>query len=295
MNPLLTLLVGPPGSGKTTWAKDYLKTHNNRNDLVYINQDIQGSELHLEKFKDALSKKYDIVVDRMNFSKKQRNRYINPARQKKYEIRIVVFHTPYEVCLDRVINRKNHPSIKDKETAIKAIDHFFYYYWRVEDQEADEVIRLGWAGKDTEQIIVCDIDGTIANTDHRLKYIKPNKTDWDLFFKDMDKDPVNYWCKELLTSISERHRVVFVTARPADYRDVTLKWLSQNGLMFAGSRLFTRMRMDYRKDSIVKEIILEFELKTRYDILFIVDDRTQVVNMWRSHGYNVLQCADGGF
>lgn len=31
------------------------------------------------------------------------------------------------------------------------------------------------------------------------------------------------------------------------------------------------------------------------DVLFVVDDRKQVVDMWRSKGLTVLQCAEGNF
>ena len=36
MNPLLTLMVGSPGSGKSTMAQEYLNTHNNRPDLIRV-------------------------------------------------------------------------------------------------------------------------------------------------------------------------------------------------------------------------------------------------------------------
>ena len=41
--------------------------------------------------------------------------------------------------------------------------------------------------------------------------------------------------------------------------------------------------------------IYDNELKGKYNIKFIVDDRDQVVKMWRSLGLTVLQCAEGNF
>lgn len=52
---------------------------------------------------------------------------------------------------------------------------------------------------------------------------------------------------------------------------------------------------DFRPDYIVKEVILDFEILTRYTPYIIIDDRDQVVKMWRRRGYTCLQCAPGDF
>lgn len=299
LNPLITILVGPPGSGKSSWAQGYLKAHNKRPDLVYVNQDSQGKQGHMEVFEKALEEGKDIVVDRMNFSKKQRNRYLEPARQKKYDTRIVVFHAPYRTCLERVIARKDHPTIKTEEDAHNAVHFFFKWYGRVKEEEADEVMRMGWKSpKDATQVIVCDLDGTLANVEHRRHHVrkeKPEKPNWKAFFEGMIDDPVNEWCRSILSNMNDTYRIVYATGRPADYEEYTEMWLRENRLRYAGSELFMRLAGDHRSDDQVKEIILEFEIKTRWDVLFVLDDRQQVVDMWRKHGYTVLQCDYGDF
>jgi len=264
-----------------------------------VNQDTQGKEGHKEVFQKALSEGKDIVVDRMNFSRKQRNIYLEPAKKKKYGTRIVVFHVPYQTCLERTIAREGHPTIKTEEDAHNAVHFFFSHYGRVQDREADEVVRIGWASpKDSTQVIVCDLDGTLANVEHRRHHVrkeKSEKSNWVAFFEGMVDDPVNQWCKAILDKMNDTYRVVYATGRPADYLEYTEMWLTENGLRYAGSELFTRLEKDYRGDDQVKEIILEFEIKTRWDILFILDDRKQVVDMWRKHGYTVLQCDYGDF
>lgn len=318
LKPLITILVGPPGSGKSSWAEGYLEAHNHREDLVYINQDTQGKEGHMELFTKAIAEGKDVVVDRMNFSRKQRNRYLEPARKKKYDTRIVVFHVPFQTCLERVLARKDHPTIKTEEDANNAVYFFFKNYGRVKDKEADEVIRQGWvspAGKDTTKVIVCDLDGTLANVEHRRHFVRPPepvevhahgiveienpppkfKPNWKAFFDGMVDDSVNEWCRAILRSLSDTYRVVYATGRPADYKEYTQMWLSENALRFPGSELFMRLAGDFRRDDDVKEIILEFEIKTRWDVLFVLDDRQQVVDMWRKHGYTVLQCDKGDF
>ena len=67
----------------------------------------------------------NIIVDRINHTKEQRQRYLAPAKAAGYSTEIVVLHEPYEVCLKRCIERKDHPTIKDEATAKKAL-HMFY-------------------------------------------------------------------------------------------------------------------------------------------------------------------------
>jgi len=49
------------------------------------------------------------------------------------------------------------------------------------------------------------------------------------------------------------------------------------------------------KDAIIKERIFRKEIEPKYDVKFILDDRDQVVKMWRSIGLKCLQVAEGAF
>ena len=95
---------------------------------------------------------------------------------------------------------------------------------------------------------------------------------------------------------SVHYQLVFCSGRPDNYEETTRKWLSKwvpkNDISYD---LFMRSRSDRRKDNLIKEIILDFELLPRYNILFTIDDRSQVVQMWRNRGIVCLQCANGEF
>jgi hypothetical protein len=59
--------------------------------------------------------------------------------------------------------------------------------------------------------------------------------------------------------------------------------------------LFMRKSGDYRKDSVVKKEIYERHIKEDFNVEFVLDDRDQVVKMWREQGLVCLQVAEGNF
>lgn len=291
--PRLILLVGPPGSGKTTWSYNEFLTENPN--FSRISQDDMGGKSHIKQFRKAIVNKENIIVDRMNFNKDQRNRYLQLAKDAGYGTEIIVFHTPMKTCIDRCMEREDHPTIKDAKSVIRATHFFFTKYERVEDDEADVVTRKGWVDIEPNTI-VCDLDGTLADAMHRVHYVRgEGKKNWKKFFEEIPNDTVNEWCKAILDNMHHKYNIIYATGRSADCMENTLLWLGKHKLLYDNFEIFSRLHNDYRKDNIVKEIILEFEIKTRCGILFVVDDRPAVCRMWRKHGYTVLQCQDKEF
>lgn len=291
MNKRLMMLVGPPGSGKSTFAKKY-----EERGFVYINQDLQGRE-HLHLFDLAVLDGKDVIIDRMNFNKIQRSRYIDVAKKNGYETAITVFHENYKTCFERCNARKDHATIKDESNARSALNMFFTKYERVSDDEADTVQRI-WPDGNKPSAIICDLDGTLCNVEHRRHFVnRPNgvKKDWHGFFEAMSEDPVIEPVKAILVKfVIDYTNIVYCSGRPDNYRKTTEEWLIKHNADFHVD-LFMRNRSDQRQDDIVKEIILDFEILTRYTPFFMLDDRQQVVDMWRKRGYHCLQCAPGDF
>jgi hypothetical protein len=262
--------------------------------FTYINQDSQGRE-HLHLFDMAILAGENVVVDRMGFTKNQRSRYIDLAKTHGYITKIIVLHESYATCLQRCLDRKNHETIKEEKAAKSALNMFFSKYERVQDNEAD-VVERHWPSGLKQLAIICDLDGTLCKVDHRLHFVrrpKGEKKDWNGFFRAMTHDEVNQWCKDILETFNNKYAVVLCSGRPDNYRIQTEEWLFKHKIAYES--LFMRNRGDQRQDNIAKEIILDFEILTRYTPYFMIDDRQQVVDMWRARGYTCLQCADGAF
>jgi predicted kinase len=284
----LIMLVGPCGSGKSTMARQFFGEG-----YVYVNQDSQGKE-HLSIFDDAVLADKSVVVDRMNFTKGQRARYLDIAKKHGFVTTILVLHESYKTCMERMVKRTGHETIKDETAARSALTMFFSKYERVQDDEADSVQRI-WPEGDKPSAVVCDLDGTLCNCEHRQHFVRREKgqrKDWLGFFKGMADDSENSWCGAILHRFRD-FKIVLCSGRPDDYRRTTVEWLANHVVEYDG--LFMRLRNDSRQDDIVKEIILDFEILTRYTPYFFIDDRQQVVRMWRRRGYTCLQCAEGLF
>ncbi|MCK5629782.1 MAG: hypothetical protein KAI26_04145 [Nanoarchaeota archaeon] len=140
--------------------------------------------------------------------------------------------------------------------------------------------------------IIVDIDGTLSNSEERKKICElPNgKIDFKKFYELMEMDPVAKWCNELMNKYDI---VLLVTGRPSDYEDKTVNWLNKHNILY--DDLFMRKSGDYRKDYIIKQEIYDKNIKPFYNIEFCIDDRKQVVEMWRSNGLICLQCDEGNF
>lgn len=153
--------------------------------------------------------------------------------------------------------------------------------------------------KEKQTAIIVDLDGTLCNADHRRHFVetKGNK-DWKSFYESLVCDEPNAWCVEIIEAMRHRgHQIIFVTGRPADYLPHTIDWLEKNLKMVALSNylIYTRESGDYRKDNVVKTEIYNGYIAPKFNVLFCLDDRKQVVDAWRELGLTCLQCAEGDF
>jgi len=140
MTKILYVLIGPQGSGKTHWCRNILlKAHPS---IVRVSQDDQGRVGHRDMFNHCLDKGLSMVVDRMNFNKEHRRRYIQPAKIAGYHVVYVQFETKKETCLQRLATRKDHPTIRKEDNHEKIIQFFFDSFEEPSGDEFDELLRI---------------------------------------------------------------------------------------------------------------------------------------------------------
>ena len=164
--------------------------------------------------------------------------------------------------------------------------------------------------------VIFDIDGTLADIEHRRPFVTGKKKDFDAFNAAMGWDAVNYPIIELLWMCDDSAKqIIFCTGRMEQFREVTRDFLldkcafentyhkdgeCSRESIEAHLDTFLMMRPDERRhdpDSEIKQDMLDEILKTvdKRNILFAVDDRKRVVDMWRSNGITCLQVAEGNF
>ena len=141
--------------------------------------------------------------------------------------------------------------------------------------------------------IIFDVDGTLMDIQHRKHFVQDKPKDWKQFMAEMVNDTPR---KEIFAIAHEAkangHRIIVSSGRNERDRALTLSQLNSEGL---NPDLFLmRAEDDYRSDDLVKADIL-VELKSRgFNPTLAVDDRNQVVEMWREHGIPCFQCVEDG-
>ncbi len=145
-------------------------------------------------------------------------------------------------------------------------------------------------GEMDKKIVIVDIDGTLADVQHRLHFIKGSgKKNWKQFFRHMDKDtPVDIVVR-WVNNLAPEYDAILITGRPEDYRDVTEDWLKRHGVRY--SKLLMRRAGDHRPDTIVKQELLD--RVGRDKVAFVIDDRPPVCDMYRGCGVRVFQVSSG--
>jgi uncharacterized HAD superfamily protein len=142
--------------------------------------------------------------------------------------------------------------------------------------------------------IIVDIDGTLADVEHRVHHVRSNDKNWHAFNEGMSDDSLNFWCLDLICAMkNEETETLLVTGRGEEYRQHTEEWLKKHNVPY--SKLFMRKARDHRGDDLIKREIYDTKIKDHYKILFVVDDRLSVVRMWREIGLVCLQCDWGDF
>ncbi len=106
---------------------------------------------------------------------------------------------------------------------------------------------------------------------------------------DLPNKPVLEIIKRFVTT----HTIIFVSGREDTYSLQTQAWIKKYFAL--PCVLIMRKARDNRKDFIVKSEIYNDHIRNKFFVEFVLDDRDQVVELWRSNGLTCLQVAPGAF
>jgi predicted kinase len=275
----MTIMIGLPASGKSTLAKELLE----QGGTVRLNKDLMRTMLHFEKFTGLnesltqeaskvlarmfLAKNISIIIDDTNLNPNTVQKWVALAKEMEAKIE---YKDLTEVSVSECISRD---AVRDNSVGPVVIEKMALQY-------------LGYLkGK---KVVVCDLDGTLCDCEHRRKYSHGETKDWDTFFSLITWDTLRKDVRDMLPV--DPKEIILVSARPEKYRDLTLAWL--NKMRIGYNVLLMRENHDKRDDTIVKNEIYEKYLKN-LDIVKVIDDRPRIIKMWRSLGLEVVDVGNG--
>lgn len=280
MNNKVILTRGLPASGKSTWSKQLINKYPNKykrvnkDDLRSMLDDGNHSndnENFILQIRDniilmALEKGKNVIVDDTNLSPKHEAR-IRELIKGKAELVIQDFTNVHiETCIERDLKR----SASVGERVIRKMHKQFLAKYEVYNEN-----------KYLPPAIIVDIDGTLAKMNGRSPF------DWSR----VGEDDCNEVVKKLVNEYTGI--VIIVSGRDGICKEQTIDWLRKNGINYY--RLFMRDVGNVEKDSIIKRRLFEDNIRGKYFVEYVLDDRNQVVEMWRSLGLTCLQVSDGDF
>lgn len=174
-------------------------------------------------------------------------------------------------------------------------------------------------------MIIFDLDGTLANCEHRRHFVTPPENskyiytysiphgngciltgqwedsekkkwtpNWPAFYEDCDQDTpiepvIEMWNNEITWGMVGQHQIW--SGRCESVRKKTEKWLDEHILCFESSQLKMRPIGDNTPDDVLKERWLDEAISQGETIEFVFDDRKKVCRMWRRRGIFVFNCA----
>lgn len=182
-----------------------------------------------------------------------------------------------------------------------------------------EDVHLGpfalWVGM--KGTVFVDVDGTVADLQHRRKYVAAKPKNYALFERMIPHDSPIQWVIDAVNRLYDAGwTVVMCSGRRETQKAMTEDWLAKHGVRYhafyirpefeynvagdptSGYKLTKKgdaYLPDYRPDYIVKKELLERARMDGYDPDVVFDDRDQVVAMWRENGVPVVQVAEGDF
>lgn len=144
-------------------------------------------------------------------------------------------------------------------------------------------------------MVIFDLDGTLADCTHRMRYIQDEPKNWDAFFGAVGDDTLIHDVVAMYRLIhSSGVHIAVLTGRSEICRTKTLEWFLKHRIPYP-ELLMMRTARDRRPDTEVKSEMLDRLIAMEYDPRIAFEDRITVVRMWRARGLTCFQVAEGTY
>lgn len=295
----LIITRGLPASGKTSFARRLQPSvvRVNRDDLRRMLHGVrlftqwaegQVTIVQRAQVEALLRARVDVIVDDTNLRSRTVRDWAELAARFGASFEVHDFtDVPLEECLRRDAGRPTEDRVG--EDAIRRL-HERYLAGRTLPLPIPTVRPGAPASVYTPppgapQIVLVDIDGTVA--------LAAGRSPYDMTRVGED-EPNPAVIAAVRAMHAAGHGIVYCSGRDASARARTEAWLDRHvGVPYL--QLHLRAVGDTRKDWMVKREIFEREIRDRYRVVGVFDDRIQVVRMWRDLGLTVFQVAEGDF
>lgn len=277
---------GLPASGKSTWSKVYISENQNwiRVNLDDLRAEMFNSVFSAKNEKAVVKRQYELIQEAIDNGQNivVDNTHLNPNSLNKltsfFDERGVTYEVKFfEVEVGEAIRRDK---LRDKPVGPMVIRRMYNAYLAPK-----EIVM-----SDLPKAIIVDVDGTVADHDgirgpHELNKVHLDKPKTSII--------------NIVQKFHDTHHVLIVSGRQDSCKDATLEWLHNHGVIPRDNTKFSLMMRaagDIRKDSIVKREIFDNFISGKFNVDFVLDDRNQVVDMWRNElGLTCLQVNYGDF
>lgn len=298
--PTLHIARGIQASGKTTFARAWVaedtehRARVNRDDLRALlhggyAKEIERRVIHARDalITSLLAAGVDVFCDDTNLPSRTVRDLMKVAAKARAAFQVHDFtDVPLDLCVARDAARPEPVGEQViRDTWARFIKGRTLPLPLPEDDDDGEPLIPYEAKPGTPLAVMVDVDGTVALLNGRSPYEEAE------VIHDLPNRPVIAVVRALHGA---GHRIVIMSGRTAGCRAATVGWLNLHlGVPFDGP--FMRAEGDIRKDAAVKAELFDQYVRDAYDIACVLDDRRQVVDMWRSLGLTVLQVAEGDF
>lgn len=299
----LTCLRGYPGSGKSTIARTLKGVVVCRDDLrmqLYGRYSVgpKGEEVVTVAERAMVTRLLhhgeSVIVDAMHVNPSYLRSWARVASRHGAEFRVHDVPTPVEDC----IKRDRYRLIGDQsdkvvgEGVIRQIaKRFPMEKWPTVTADEPFVIEPVEYIPDLADAIIVDVDGTLAHSTGRSPYDYSRVTE----------DAVDPIIRAILRFVDDRqdHEILIVSGRDDTCYAETERWLQDHQIPHDALIMRPTEAKDSRgnklPDYIVKYNLFNEHIRGKYNVRFVLDDRQQVVDMWRSLGLKCLQVQPGDF